>query len=176
MASPTPRPPSLLAQPAYLASQVSRYGRREFERALGERGLRLIHYGMLTALDDFGPLSQQELADSLDFDKSHLVGHLDHLEGQGLLERGPDPSDRRRNQIVLTAAGRKLLREMRPVERRSQDGFLDALTKEEQRALESLLRRVLAANDEARLADRDAEPHGPRGAGEAPRHRGTRRR
>jgi MarR family transcriptional regulator, lower aerobic nicotinate degradation pathway regulator len=117
-----PRPPSLMAQPTYLASQVSRYSRREFERALSERGLRLIHHGVLAALDDFGPLAQQQLADSLDHDKSHLVRHIDHLEGHGLVTRVPDPADRRRNQVALTDAGRILLREMQKKERRSKKG------------------------------------------------------
>ena len=146
----TPRPPSLLAQPAYLASQVSRYGRREFERALSEHGLRLIHYGVLTALDDLGPLAQQQLADSLDHDKSHLVRHIDHLESHGLVTRLPYPNDRRRNQVALTKAGRTLLRELRAAERRSQQGFLDVLSPAEQRTLESLLCRVLDANDRTR--------------------------
>ncbi|GAA4378944.1 hypothetical protein GCM10023152_25950 [Agromyces bauzanensis] len=144
----------MLAQPAYLASQVSRYGRREFERALGERGLRLIHHGVLTALDDFGPLAQQQLADSLDHDKSHLVRHIDHLESHSLVTRVPDPIDRRRNQVAITDAGRAVLRELRTAERRSQQGLLDALTPEEQQALESLLRRVLVANDSVRLGAR----------------------
>jgi len=150
MSPVTPRPPSLLAQPAYLASQVSRYGRREFERALSEHGLRLIHHGVLTALDDLGPLAQQQLADSLDHDKSHLVRHIDHLESHGLVTRVPDPTDRRRNQVAITDAGRTLLRGLRTAERRSQQGFLDVLSPVEQRTLESLLRRVLAANDSAR--------------------------
>jgi DNA-binding MarR family transcriptional regulator len=151
MSPATPRPPSLLAQPAYLAAQVSRYGRREFEHALSERGLRLIHHGVLTALDDFGPLAQQQLADSLDHDKSHLVRYIDHLERHGLLTRVQDPADRRRNQVAITDAGRALLRELLAAERRSQRGFLDALSPDEQRTLESLLRRVLDANDSARL-------------------------
>jgi MarR family transcriptional regulator, lower aerobic nicotinate degradation pathway regulator len=147
MSPATPRPPSLLAQPAYLASQVSRYGRRGFERVLDERGLRLIHYGVLIALDDFGPLAQQQLADSLDHDKSHLVRHIDRLERHGLVTRVQDPTDRRRNQVGLTDAGRALLGELRAAERRSQQGLLDTLSPDEQRTLESLLRRVLDAND-----------------------------
>jgi MarR family transcriptional regulator, lower aerobic nicotinate degradation pathway regulator len=144
------RPPSLLAYPSYLASQVSKYGRRHLEAVLRERGLLLGHHAVLTALDDFGPSSQQYLADALDFDKSHLVGRIDHLEGRGLVERTRDPDDRRRHRVALTAAGRALLDELRPVAQQSQKGFLDALSAAEQRTLISLLQRVLAANDAAR--------------------------
>jgi len=155
MADRTPRPPSLLKHPSYLASQVSKYGRRQLEGALRKRDLGLIHSGVLSALDDLGPLSQQQLADSLDLHKSHLVGPLDHLEGRGLVSRTTDPSDRRRNQVALTSAGKTLAEELQPVGVLSQRGFLDALSPAEQETLVTLLRRVLAANDAARLAERD---------------------
>lgn len=147
MADPSPRPPSLLAQPSYLASQVSKFGRRKLEAVLAEHGLLLGHDAILSALDDFGPLSQQELADSLDFDKSHLVGRLDLLVSRGLVTRTQDPTDRRRNKITLTPAGQSLADHLRPIAMESQQGFLDALSPAEQDTLITLLRRVLAAND-----------------------------
>lgn len=150
MAASSRRPPSLLAQPSYLAAQVSKFGRRHLEAALSEHGLALIHHAVLSALDDFGALSQQQLADSLDLDKSHLVGAIDHLQGRDLAKRTQDPTDRRRNQVALTPAGKTLVATLQPVGRRSQEGFLDALSAAEQETLVALLQRVLAANDAAR--------------------------
>lgn len=148
------RPPSLLAQPSYLASQVSKFGRRHLEAALSEHGLLLGHEAVLSALDDFGSLSQQELADALDFDKSHLVGRIDMLESRGLVTRTQDPSDRRRNKVTLTPEGQALVDQLRPVALESQRGFLDSLSPAEQATLISLLRKILAANDAARLPER----------------------
>jgi DNA-binding MarR family transcriptional regulator len=142
-----PRPPSLLAQPSYLASQVSKFGRRHLEAALAKRELALGHFAVLSALDDFGSLAQQQLAEALDLDKSNLVGWIDDLEERGIVARTKDPSDRRRNQVALTAGGRKLMSELQPAARASQQGFLDVLSASEQRTLISLLGRVLAAND-----------------------------
>lgn len=152
MGSPVGRPPSLLALPSYLASQVAKFGRRHLELALAEHDLVLIHHGILAALDDFGPLSQQQLAASLDFDKSHLVARIDNLESRELIRRTQDPGDRRRNQVALTEAGQELVDRLRPVARESQQGFLQTLSEAEQEALISLLRRVLDANDATRLA------------------------
>ena len=146
----TQRPPSLLGQPSYLASQVSKYGRRDFESALRERDLALIHAAVLAALADFGPLSQQQLADSLDLHKSHLVGAIDQLALRKLVTRTQDPSDRRRNRVALTPDGRTLAGELDVAGRRSQVRFLDALSADERRTLVELLRKVLAANDAAR--------------------------
>ena len=152
----SPRPPSLLAH-SYLASQVSKYGRRRLERVLREHGLALVHSAVLSAVDDLGPRSQQQLADSLDLDKSHLVGPIDHLEERNLVKRTRDPSDRRRNEIALTPAGKTLTAELRREGQRSQKGFLDALSPAEQKTLISLLQRVLAANDAARLTATEAK-------------------
>ncbi|MGH2761617.1 MAG: MarR family winged helix-turn-helix transcriptional regulator [Thermoleophilaceae bacterium] len=157
MAAPT-RPPSLLALPSYLASQVSKFGRSHLEAALAEHDFVLIHHAILAALDDFGPRAQQQLADSLDFDKSHLVARIDQLESRGLIGRAQDPADRRRNQIALTAAGQELIDRLRPVARESQQGFLQTLAPAEQKTLISLLRRVLDANDAARLTATGERP------------------
>jgi len=152
MSSTSVRPPSLLGLPSYLTSQVARFGYRYLERCLADRGLLLAHHAVLTALDDFGPLSQQQLADSLALDKSHLVGRIDHLEARGLVERAKDPIDRRRHRVRITPDGRALLDELRPHAERSQEQFLSALSDAERRTLTTLLRRVLDANDASRLA------------------------
>ncbi len=156
-----PRPPSLLALPSYLASQVSRFGRRQLELVLGEHDLVLIHHAILASLADFGPRSQQQLADSLDFDKSHLVGRVDHLAERGLIIRTQDPADRRRNQVALTAAGLELIDQLQPMAEESQEGFLQPLSEAERETLIKLLRRVLIANDAARDDASNGTPYPP---------------
>lgn len=152
MSSKGVRPPSLLVLPSYLISQVGRFGYRHLESCLGEHGLLLVHYAILAALDDFGPLSQQQLACCLAVDKSHLVGRIDHLEERGLVERTKDLTDRRRHQITLTSEGNVLLGWLSPIAEQSQQHFLKALSGPERQTLVALLRRVLDANDAARLA------------------------
>jgi DNA-binding MarR family transcriptional regulator len=135
MSSTSVRPPSLLALPSYLTSQVARFGYRHLEKCLADHGLLLGHHAVLTALDDFGSLSQQQLADCLAFDKSHLVGRIDHLEDRGLVERTKDPVDRRKHQVRITGDGRALLAELHPHAQRSQERFLEALSDTERRTL-----------------------------------------
>lgn len=147
------RPPSLLELPSYLASQVSRFGRRDLAAALARHDLLLVHHAILCALDDFGARSQQQLADALDLDKSHLVGRIDLLESRGLVQRAPDRVDRRRYRVRLTPTGRRLVRRLRPVAAQSQERFLEALSPEERETLLALLQRVLDANDTDRLGD-----------------------
>ena len=63
------------------------------------------HYGVLAVLREFGPVSQQALADVLAVDRSTMVAFVDELEDKGYVRRGPHPSDRRAYAIELTNAG-----------------------------------------------------------------------
>lgn len=52
-----------------------------------------------------------ELAQAVVLSKSGLTSLVDRMERDGLLERKPDPSDRRATRIVLTAVGADRFRE-----------------------------------------------------------------
>src|SRR5215470_7833733 len=58
--------------------------------------LRLLH----------APRPMRELAVALSCDASYVTGLIDQLETQGLVERQPDPGDRRVKQVRLTRQGR----------------------------------------------------------------------
>jgi MarR family transcriptional regulator, transcriptional regulator for hemolysin len=55
---------------------------------------------------------QSELADMLDLQPITLTRLLDRLCRGGLIERRPDPNDRRANRLYLTAAARPLLKQL----------------------------------------------------------------
>jgi DNA-binding MarR family transcriptional regulator len=143
------RPPTLLALTTYLAGWVSRRARADVQLALAEHGLGTSDHGVLVALADFGALSQQQLADRLDADKSHVVRLIDQLEQRGLVTRAPDPTDRRRHRIELTPAGRKLVCVITPVTEEIEADHLGALSVAERRTLAALLQRVLESQDRA---------------------------
>ena len=58
--------------------------------------------------------TQIELSRQLIMHRSNVTGLVDRLEKRGLLQRKDDSTDRRAYVIVLTAGGRKLMREMLP--------------------------------------------------------------
>jgi DNA-binding MarR family transcriptional regulator len=151
---PIERPPSLLALSTYLAAAVSRRARADMQLALAEHGLGTSDHGVLVALADFGALSQQQLADRLDADKSHVVRLIDQLEERGLITRAADPTDRRRHRIEITPAGRKLVRAIAPVTEDIEAAHLEVLSSAERQTLAALLQRVLEAQDRARAGER----------------------
>ncbi|MGD6817990.1 MarR family winged helix-turn-helix transcriptional regulator [Metabacillus sp. 113a] len=96
-------------------------------------GLSEGDFGILDRLDQFGngELRQQELADSMDWDKSRLSHHLTRMEKRGLVRRKPADTDRG-VQVILTADGKTALDEARPVVSAAiKEHFLSLLTEED---------------------------------------------
>lgn len=66
-------------------------------------------YGVLREVARGEHQSQLALASRLGIDRTVMTYLLDDLAEAGLVERRPNPSDRRQRQIAATDAGRKLL-------------------------------------------------------------------
>ncbi len=91
------------------------------------------------------PRSQLALAQQLGVDKNAMTSLLDGLEAAGLLERRPDPADRRARQLFVTAAGTCALEALENALRVAADQLLSSLTAEEAATFSSLLERVARA-------------------------------
>ncbi|MFJ8949973.1 MarR family winged helix-turn-helix transcriptional regulator [Streptomyces sp. NPDC102384] len=63
-------------------------------------------YPVLSGLARLGPQSAARLADEVGIDRSGASRYADRLESAGLLERSPDPCDRRATLLTLTPKGR----------------------------------------------------------------------
>ncbi|GIM95712.1 MarR family winged helix-turn-helix transcriptional regulator [Paractinoplanes toevensis] len=98
---------------------------------------------VLTVLGGPEALAQQQAAAKLGVDRTTMVDLVDALQGKQLVERRPDPADRRRNLVHLTERGRQVLVEGSRVHARAEREFLAALDEDEIRQLKSLLQRVL---------------------------------
>ena len=89
------------------------------------------------------PRSQLALAQHLGLDRTVMTYLLDDLERAGLLERRPDPADRRVRRIVLTSAGGARLCDLERRLAAAEEHLLDPLGPAEREHLRHLL-RVLA--------------------------------
>lgn len=92
-------------------------------------------------------LSPNEVAALLNSSPSGMTGKLDRLAGQQLLERVPDPIDRRAIGLVLTDAGRDLVDTAFAESLTLYQSLLDDMSKEERQELDRLLKRVLSQLD-----------------------------
>lgn len=138
-------PEALLASPVFVMVQILRATRRMDERT--PEGPTLAAGSVLACLVEFGPQSQRDLSRRLRSDPSDIVGVIDELEARGHAVRERDPSDRRRNAVAATAAGRQWLRSrMETMEERAAR-YLPGLDPDELTTLRALLLRVLAHHD-----------------------------
>src|SRR3954463_7782621 len=139
----TALPPRLLDLPSYVLSLAGRRARAGAIEVMAQRELRLGHVAVLAALDDFGPASQRALCDRLRQDPSDMVALLDDLERAGDVRRDPDPDDRRRRRLTITARGRRPLDRLMAELAAREDELLAPLTERERAQLHRLARKVL---------------------------------
>jgi DNA-binding MarR family transcriptional regulator len=70
-------------------------------------------YPVLSGLARLGPLSAAALAEEVGIDRSGASRYADRLQAAGLIERTPDPGDRRARLLALTPEGRRVVSGMR---------------------------------------------------------------
>lgn len=89
-----------------------------------------------------GKLRQQELADSMDWDKSRLSHHLTRMEKRGLVKRKSLDTDRG-VQVIITSAGKSVLDDARPIVSKAiRKHFLDQLTDQDIESITNLAERT----------------------------------
>ena len=79
------------------------------------------------------------LAQRLGIDRTVMTYLLDDLEGAGLVERQPDPADRRSRRVVATARGAAVLSDLDARFARAEQHLLAALDTDQQAAFRALL-------------------------------------
>jgi DNA-binding MarR family transcriptional regulator len=133
---------NLRASPCLLLAHLGRVAKRRYADALEPTGLKGPNAFALMRLRELGPISQQDLADTLHLDPSKLVALLNELESDGLAERRRDLGDRRRHIVEISARGRERLADAERAMTAFEDEFLTDLAPEERRQLQGLLERV----------------------------------
>ena len=88
-----------------------------------------------------GPLSLSELASAVSVDAPYATLIVDNLEERGLVERRPDPADRRRKLVALTPEGKEAAQRALRIKREPPPGFA-RLSAAELDTLEELIWRV----------------------------------
>jgi len=96
----------------FLLKEVSRRYVMRFEVRAREISLNLAQAKALVRLEKNEGVSQARLAELAEVDAMTMVRILDRMEAEELLERRPDPADRRARCLYLTAKARPILSEI----------------------------------------------------------------
>jgi MarR family transcriptional regulator, lower aerobic nicotinate degradation pathway regulator len=129
--------------PSYLLTQTAAHASRLVTEGFAAVGARGYHYRMLATLREDGPASQADLGRRTGIHFSDVVATLNELTDGGYVERAPDPADRRRNVVTITARGERRATELLERAHAIQDELLAPLSPAERATLTDLLDRML---------------------------------
>src|SRR5262245_23495293 len=99
--------------------RAARVVARRFDDALRPVGLTQGQFSLLMSLNRPAPPTIGSVADLLAMDRTTLTANLKPLERRGLVTVAVDESDRRSRRLALTAAGRAVLADARPIWKRT---------------------------------------------------------
>jgi len=124
-----------------LLTKLSRVVYRRATDAL--LGMSLKRYLALTALREQPDSSQQAFCEAVHLDPNNCVLLLNALEGDALVERRRDPTDRRRHIVSLTPTGQKALAHADRALESVEDEVLGCLSADDRATLHRLLLRAV---------------------------------
>ncbi|MFJ4103047.1 MarR family winged helix-turn-helix transcriptional regulator [Amycolatopsis japonica] len=137
-------PARIRALPSWLLGRAAARGHRLVAEALAREGLRMMHHAVLASVAELGPVSQADLGRTLRVDPKDMVAIVNDLHREGLIARTPDPADRRKNAISISAAGSRRLRRTEKLGDEANDELTSALTPAERDQLVDLLARIVS--------------------------------
>ncbi|WP_405678313.1 MarR family transcriptional regulator [Streptomyces sp. NBC_01511] len=126
-----------------IGTVVARYY-EEYDHAAAEHSLTGAQARVLGLLS-IQPMPMRRIAQKLKCEPSNVTGIVDRLETRGLVERRPDPSDRRVKLAAPTEMGRETARQLRDGLNFAREPLAD-LSVDERTVLRDLLRRMLGAD------------------------------
>ncbi|NUP21548.1 MAG: MarR family transcriptional regulator [Streptomyces sp.] len=138
------RPDALTMEVVELIGDVVARFYSDYEDAAAEYTLTGAQARLLNLLS-LEPLPMRKLAHKLKCEPSNVTGIVDRLEGRGLVERRPDPADRRVKVAAVTDEGQRVARDLREGLRFAREP-LAGLSHQERESLRDLLRRMLGVD------------------------------
>jgi MarR family transcriptional regulator for hemolysin len=137
----------------FALSEVTRLWRLVLDQRLRPRGLSQATFRALVNLARLGDgVTQRALAERIGIEGPSLVRLLDALEANGLVERRPQPMDRRAKALYLTEKARAVLDDAGGVADDVRAEILDGIAEAELTIAISVLDRIAANAEGASLA------------------------
>ncbi|PEQ11835.1 transcriptional regulator [Novosphingobium sp. PC22D] len=132
-------------------SQVARLLRRSFDERARAMGVTRPQWQVLSALRRHEGIKQGGLAEILEVEPITAGRMIDRLQEAGLVERRPDPADRRVWRLCMTDRGRELLDQIRPLGDETSEMAFEGVSQSDRLQLYETLVKVRA--NLARRAD-----------------------
>lgn len=138
----------LFARPGFLIRRLHQIHVTMFLEEFKSENVTPVQYGLLTAVAALPGLDQTALGQEVGLDRTTTADVVKRLEERGLLERHPNPADRRTRHVQLTAEGHELVTALYGDMMRAQERLLEPLREAERIMLMDMLRRLVEANNQ----------------------------
>jgi DNA-binding MarR family transcriptional regulator len=126
----------------FTARLLSRVITAVYDDALGQVGLKVSQFSVLSAIANREDTRPAELAKLLAMDESTLSRNVARMCARGWLHLEPGDGDRRTRQITVTEKGMALLRKSHPAWQKAQDQVTLRLGPEGVAALKSIVKKL----------------------------------
>ncbi|NVK43595.1 MAG: MarR family transcriptional regulator [Oceanospirillaceae bacterium] len=126
----------------FLFADITRLMRRHFQALDSDSGLTYSQARVLVNIARLEGRRQVELADVMEIQPITLARLIDQLQAQSLVERRPDPKDRRAHRLYVTEAAAGPLQEIRKLGQSVYDRMLQGLDTPQRDALMSALKLI----------------------------------
>ena len=140
-------PLSLNREFAFILNDVARLLRTYADHRAAQFGITRAQWVVLVRVQRSEGLNQSELAELLDLQPITLTRLLDKLCDSGLIERRPDPADRRAKRLFLTAAARPLLERLAVL---GEETMANTLAGVESEGVEQMVSKLAIVKDNLR--------------------------
>lgn len=134
---------------AFQIMDVARLLKTYADQRARQFGISKAQWAVLVRIDRTEGLKQSELAEMLDLQPISLTRVLDRLAENGLIERRPDPNDRRANRLYLMPAARPLLDQLSVLASDMMETVLEGL---DTKTIERMLHELGLVKDNLRAA------------------------
>ncbi len=128
--------------PGFLLTDAAHLLRKLIDRRLQPLGLSRAQWSILAILSNQDGLSQSQISDELEIEKSTAGRLIDQVEKSGWIERRPIPGDRRLWGIHLTDRAQQLITEVESVVLNTRAEMLRGLSAQQQQHLSEMLQTV----------------------------------
>ncbi len=125
----------------FLIGDVSRLLRLRLDQRARALDLTRAQWRVLAQLRRREGINQRALADILEIENITLTRHIDRLELKGLVERRPDPKDRRAHTLHLKPKTKSVLGKMRTLSEQTREEALEGINaKDAEQLIDTLLK------------------------------------
>ena len=128
--------------PFALIGDISRLARRAFDARAREIGVTRPQWQVLVMLNRHEGVNQGGLAELLDVEPITVCRMVDRLQEADLVERRPDPADRRSWRLFLTGKAGALLAQLRPLVEQLEAEAFEGIGQAEREAVLATLGRL----------------------------------